>query len=543
MLKQRDMTGFVGSKYAVDASVSAVLLLLLVALYGQVGTFEFVILDDADYVYKNVMVRDGLTIDGIGWAFTSFHPGNWHPLTWLSHMLDVSLFGVDPGWHHLVNVWFHGVNALLVYFFFRFALGEVWPAMLIAVLFLVHPLHVESVAWVAERKDLLSAFFFLVVLHCYRYYVGRTTLTRYALVFFCFVLGAMSKATIVTLPVVLLLLDYWVFNRFQTSQSLPQPLQRFGLYALLVEKFPLLIVSAVLSFMTIAAGSDALLSVATTPFNERIMNAVVSYAVYLKQTVFPIDLVAFYPLRQIDFVRQFLPSLLLLVSVSAVVVYFRQAWPLLLMGWLWYLLMLIPAIGIIQISTQAHADRFVYLPSIGIFLIIALILPKPGTRLFRYSLYATPAFLALFFFLAYLQIGYWRNNNILFHRAIDVTGNNYVAYANLAADYTNREMYEEAEHYAGKALAMKSDRYPAYLLFGNIRLGQGNYIEAERYYRHALNKSKDNESVLNNLGIVLAKQGRESEAIEFFNRALKSKPNMLEAKRNLARYSLREQQQ
>ncbi len=535
------MTNFLRSKSAADASVSVALLLMLVALYGQVGNFEFVILDDADYVYQNVMVTNGLTIEGIGWAFTSFHPSNWHPLTWLSHMLDVSLFGVDPGWHHLVNVFFHGVNSLLVYFFFRLVLEEVWPAMLIAALFLVHPLHVESVAWVAERKDLLSAFFFLVVLHCYRYYVARNTLTRYILVFFFFVLGAMSKATVVTLPLVLLLLDYWPFTRFHASQDLPQPLQRCGRYALLVEKFPLLIISAALSFMTIAAGSDALLSVETTPFYDRIMNAVVSYAVYLQQIFLPVDLAAFYPLHEIDLVRQFLPSLLLLVSVTAVLVYCRQTRPFLLMGWLWYVLMLVPVIGIIQVSTQAHADRFVYLPSIGIFLIIALILPKPGTRSFRYSLFTVPAFLSFLFFLAYLQAGYWKNNNILFHRAIDVTKNNYVAHVNLAADYTNRRMYEQAEHYARKALVLRSDRYPGYLLLGNIRLGQGNYTEAERYYRHALLKSRDNESVLNNLGIVLAKQGRETEAVEFFNRALKAKPNMLEAKRNLSRYSVREQ--
>ncbi len=537
MPKQNPITACLRGKSVADATVSAVLLLVLVALYGQVGDFEFVILDDADYVYQNVMVTNGLTIEGISWAFTSFHPSNWHPLTWLSHMLDVSVFGVDPGWHHLVNVFFHGANSLLIYFFFRFVLGEVWPAMLIAAVFLIHPMHVESVAWVAERKDLLSAFFFLIVLHCYRIYVGQPTLTRYALVLLFFVLGAMSKATVVTLPLVLLLLDYWPFNRFQASQFLPPPLQRFGRYALIVEKTPLLFVSAALSYMTITAGSDALLSIETTSFFERIMNAVVSCARYLKQLFLPTELAVFYPLRPIEFIGEFLPSLLLLVTISAVVVYLRPKLPFLLIGWLWYLLMLAPVIGIIQISTQAHADRFVYLPSIGIFLLAVLIPPKPGCRIFRPALFATTAFLSLFFFLAYVQIGYWSNNNVLFHRAIDVTKNNFVAHVNLAADYTNREMYEQAERYARKALAMKPDRYPAYLLLGNIRLSQGNYIEAERYYRHALKKSRYKESVLNNLGVALAKQGRESEAVEFFNLALESKPDMLEAKRNLARHS------
>lgn len=540
MLKQISTARFLRSGSVADASVSVVLLILLAALYGRVGNFEFVILDDADYVYKNVMVTNGLTIEGVVWAFTSFHPNNWHPLTWLSHMLDVSLFGVDPGWHHLMNVLLHGFNSLLVYFFFRHVLREIWPSILIAALFLVHPLHVESVAWVAERKDLLSAFFFLVALHCYRYYARRNTLTRYALVFLLFGLGAMSKAMVVTLPLVLLLLDYWPLNRFQTPQALPSVLRRFGRYGLLVEKAPLLLISAALSFMTIASGSDALLSTETTPLQQRIMNAVISYAVYLRQLFIPIDLAAFYPLRKLDFIRQFLPSLSLLVGVSVIALYSRRTRPFILMGWLWYVLMLIPVIGIIQISTQAHADRFVYLPSIGIFLIIALILPKPGTQLFRYPLYAMTAFIALLSFLAYLQVGYWRNNNILFHRTIEVTKNNYVAHVNLAADYTNREMYKQAEHHAKKSLALRTDRYPAYLLLGNIRLGQGNYFEAERYYRYALQLSNNNESVLNNLGIVLAKQGRESEAVELFNRALASKPNMPEAKRNLARYSARE---
>ncbi len=521
-----------------DVSASAALVVILIALYAQAGRFEFIILDDADYVYENTMVTNGLTLEGVAWAFTSFYPSNWHPLTWLSHMLDVSLFGVEPGWHHLVNVFFHGVNTLLVYFFFRLLLGELWPAVWIAVLFLVHPLHVESVAWVAERKDLLSALFFLIVLHCYRCYVQRTTWARYGLVFSFFVLAALSKATAVTLPLVLLLLDYWPFDRLANPSTVPRPLRRYGRFGLLVEKIPLFFVSAGLSLMTIAAGSDALLSADTTPFSERIMNAVVSYAVYLKQLFVPVDLAAFYPLRRIDFVREFLLALLVIVSVSVVAVYLHRSRRYVLMGWLWFVLMLVPVIGIVQISTQAHADRFVYLPSIGIFLIVALSMPRPGTRFFRHAFFAASAYMALLFFVAFLQIGYWRNDNILFHRAIDVTRNNYVAHVNLAADYTKRGMYPQAERYAAKALAMKRDRYPAYLSLGNIRLGQGNYSEAETYYRRAWQIARHNESVLNNLGIALAKQGREREALDFFNRALEIEPDMLEAKRNLARYSV-----
>lgn len=461
------------------------LIVVPLAVYWQTGSHEFVNYDDPGYVVENPHVNTGLTGDNIRWAFTAISNSNWHPLTWLSHMLDCQLYGLTPKGHHLTSVFLHIVNAVLLFVLFRRMTGAQWQSAFVAALFALHPLHVESVAWVAERKDVLSASFFMLTLLAYTRYAERPTLGRYLPVFFSFVLGLMAKPMLVTLPFILLLLDYWPLGR---SQAKPAGLR------LVLEKIPLFVLSIASSIITIYAQNTegAISSMEAIPFVSRLANTVLAYAGYIEKTVWPARLIVLYPLTDQMPVWKVAGAILLLVCVSAIV--FRQArrFPFLPVGWLWFLGMLVPVIGLVQVGSQSMADRYTYLPLIGLFIMIAWggaeLLEKWRHR--RIALFASAVtIIMLLSSVTWLQIRHWKNSVELLSHALKFTSNAFL-YNNL-----------------GLALA-----------------SQGKLDEAIIQYTKALQLNPNDDFAHYNLGLAFAKQGKLSEAVYHYSESLRINP-------------------
>mgnify|MGYP001573995628 FL=1 len=521
----------------IRAHVFAVVLLLLALalIYGRSGGFDYVDYDDMDYVVRTEAVSAGLTMDGVRWAFTAFHKSNWHPLTWISHMIDVSLFGLDPGPAHLVNVAFHEANSLLVYLL-ALALLRNWRAsLLVAYLFLAHPLHVESAGWIAERKDVLCSMFYLLSILAYLRFAAQPCARRYALVIFAFVLALLSKPMAVTLPVVLLLLDFWPLGRLGGEATLILG-KRFPAYAvLLAEKIPLFALSLASGIVTLAAQKAAIAPIDRVPLDDRLINSVVAYVTYLRDTIAPTRLAILYQLGPIDFLASFFPSLLVLVAISIVALGWRKRYPWLLFGWLWFLLLLLPVIGLIQVGSQSHADRYMYLPSIGLFLALGAAVARLSGAASKKALLALAPALVFYSFMAWVQLGYWSGPYMLYTRTLDVVGESFLAHVGLAGFYLREERMQEAEAHAVKALSLNSDSPLAYAMLGDVLATKKNYSDAEELFRVALSKDPGDARLLANLGILLELQGRLEEARQFFAAALKADPNLPKARESLKR--------
>jgi hypothetical protein len=425
------------------------LLAAIGVVYWPVRHFEFINFDDDVYVWANPEVQNGLTLRGLAWAFTTGHAGNWHPLTWLSHMLDCQLFGVNAGAHHLVNVLFHAANTLLLFGVLKRMTGARWRSALVAALFALHPLHVESVAWVAERKDVLSTCFWLLTLWAYVRYVQKPeihystaalrplTSWNYWLALVFFVCGLMSKPMVVTLPLVLLLLDYWPLNRvagckLPAASSDPE---RSTLLALVWEKVPFLALAGVSCGLTlwVQQRGGAVASVESLPLGLRTGNAVVAYVRYLGHAFWPGGLAVFYPYQAWS-----LPTVVgagvLLAGVTGVVVWRGRSERHLLVGWLWYLATLIPVIGLVQVGGQSLADRYTYVPLIGMFVLVAWGMPRSLTqpRLGKLAMIAAAsAVLCACAVLSWVQVHHWRDSETLFRYALKVTTGSAQAHNNL----------------------------------------------------------------------------------------------------------------
>jgi hypothetical protein len=334
-------------------------------VFGQTLRHDFVNVDDTEYVLKNVEVARGLTSEGAVWAFTHFHVSNWHPLTWISHMLDCQFFGLSPGGHHLTNVLLHMATAICLFLVLRQMTAALWRSAFVAAVFAIHPLRVESVAWVAERKDVLSGLFFVLTIGAYVRYARRPSRAGYAAVTVLFALGLMCKPMLVTLPFVLLLLDYWPLNRVGNRNFL-QVLRR-----LVLEKLPLFALAAASGLVTLFAQKGVIQPFASISFPVRAANAFISYVAYLRQLFWPSNLAALYPFPSGGIVVPGILSLILLAGISLGVFVLRRRYPYLVTGWLWYLIMLGPVIGILQVGIQARADRYTYLPQIGLYVLLA----------------------------------------------------------------------------------------------------------------------------------------------------------------------------
>jgi tetratricopeptide (TPR) repeat protein len=507
---------------------------ITLVIYGQVEGFSFVNYDDNLYVTDNEHVQAGLTLDGLRWAFTTGGASNWHPVTWLSHMLDVTWFGERSGAHHLVNVLLHAVAAVLLFRVLKNMTAAVWPSALAAALFAVHPLHVESVAWVSERKDVLSAVFWLLTLSAYHAFVKRPSAGRYAATLLLFAVGLMAKPMLVTLPAVLLLLDYWPLRRYTGSRPLAAQV-----FSRVIEKAPLLVLAAascVVTFLVQRQG-QSVASVDVLPLTLRVENAVVSYARYLLMTVWPRGLAVFYPHPGPALPGwQVVLALVVLAAITAMAAARARRSPYLLVGWLWYVGTLVPVIGLVQVGGQALADRYTYIPLIGVFIMGAWGAGELGARArVPKPVWAAAAGIAVVLLAAgaAVQTSYWRDSITLMEHALRVTGRNFLAHKNLGVALAEQKRYEEAIQQYRQGIAIKPDDPELYYNLGNALDEMGRSDEAIAAYRKALEVEPDHAESHYNLGNTLARKGDYDGAIEHYRGVLGIDPGHLSARVNL----------
>jgi protein O-mannosyl-transferase len=505
----------------------------LVALtYGSAAGLGAVNFDDPRYVFQNPHVQRGLTGEGVAWALTTFHAGNWHPLTWISHMLDVELFGLDPGHHHLVNAILHGAATLLLFGFLGAATGHLWRSALAAALFAAHPLHVESVAWISERKDLLCAAFWFLACRAYLSYARRPGAARYALVAGAMALALLCKPMAVTLPAVLLLLDFWPLGR--VAPGAPLPARVLGLVR---EKVPLLALSAASSALTLLAQSrgGAVSDVPTLGAGARIGNAVLSYALYLGKTVWPLDLAVVYP-------HPFLGaggisawgvagSALLLAAITALAAWQRSRRPWLAVGWLWYLVALLPVIGLVQVGLQGMADRYTYVPLVGIFIALAWLAGEaaeaPGPRRIAAALACAGLVLGSSA-LARRQVETWRDSFTLFGHALEVTTDNWLALRNLGVAWQDARQPEKAIPALEESLRLMPGDGQTWMNLGIAYASVRRYADARSCLERAAEMRPGDGHVWFNLGIFYLLSGQAERVPEVELRLRPIDPDLAE---------------
>jgi tetratricopeptide (TPR) repeat protein len=514
----------------------------ILAVYWQANTHKFVNIDDGLYVTKNAQVKNGLDLDGVVWAFKSTQATNWHPLTWLSHMLDVELYGLNAGAHHMSSVLLHIVNSLLLFIVFRKMTAHLWPSAFVAALFALHPLHVESVAWVAERKDVLSTFFWLLTMFSYARYAERPGIIRYLAVVACFMLGLMAKPMLVTLPFVLLLLDVWPLRRIRFERSgadeTGDNLRRSPGFWLIWEKIPLFLLTVACSVLTfvVQQKGGAVRSLEMYPLTMRVANALVSYVKYIVKMIWPVDLAVFYPHPGSLPIWQVAGAGLFLALVSVVVLRAIRRRPWFAVGWLWYAGTLVPVIGLVQIGLQAMADRYTYVPLIGLFIMVAWGVAELLDRWrHKEKLLTTAAIivLAVFSTISWRQVTYWKDSLTLYKQTLMATSSNYVIHNNLGFSLIARHRFEEAITHFKAALRINPDYENASINLGIALLSQGKIDQCIAYYQEILKKKPAYAGVHHNLGIVLLRNGKVENAVFHFREALRLKPDYAQAYNSL----------
>ena len=531
----------------------AVLLLLALGAFAwwPASRGEFVSLDDAAYVTENSNVQAGLTWSGVTWAFSSCHSANWHPLTWLSHMLDVQLYGLQPLGHHLTSVLFHFANTLLLFLLLHRMTGALWRSALVAALFALHPLRVESVAWVAERKDVLSTFFGLLCLLAYARYAQESKVQSprskvfYVLALVTYALGLMSKPMLVTLPCVLLLLDYWPLKRiaecgvWSAESRFTFHVSRSTLLPLLLEKVPFFALSAASCLVTflVQHSGGAVMSAAELPLAGRIANALVGYAQYLGKTVWPVNLACFYPRPEHWPAGQVALAVLLLAGITVVALRLLLKRPYIAVGWLWFLGMLVPVIGLVQVGEQAIADRYTYLPSIGLYVLVVWgcsDLAVSWPRL-KPLLAAAAGFVVVALVLATRQqVPHWQNSEALFRHALSVTQSNPWVHCLLANTLADKGDFAVAEAQAREALRLKPGFPEIEILYARILADGGKTNEAVSALSDVLRRSPSDASAQLALAATLSRSGDVASAIEHYRQALALNPGDAQARFGLA---------
>ncbi len=516
--------------------VSLFLILATLAIFWPVKNSQFINLDDWEYVIENPHVLNGLSFKEVAWAFTTKHASNWHPLTWLSHMLDIELYGLNPGGHHLTNLIFHLASTLLLFWIFKWTTGMLWRSGFVALLFALHPLHVESVAWVAERKDVLSTFFWMLTMMAYVHYVRQTSLKRYFMVFLSLALGLMSKPMLVTLPFVLLLLDYWPLGRLRLGlgeqRSRGKPSEKPGAFRLVWEKAPLFILVIVSCLLTMWAQRGAMVSLEVFPLGVRIANALVSYVSYIGKMIWPARLAVLYPYSEGLPAWQVLGADLFLLGVSVLAIREVRRRPYLVAGWLWYLGTLVPVIGLVQVGAQAMADRYTYVPLIGLFVMVVWGIAEclAGWRYRRVLLPVSAAFVtALLMTLTRIQLQYWHDSDRLYRHSLEVTERNYQIHYNLGVTLTKEGRNDEAKAQYAEALKTRPDYYKALSAMGMILSREGKYSEAIAYYEKSLRINPDYEDTHYNLGQAFFRMGKYEKAVAAYREVIRIKPDDAEA--------------
>ena len=549
--------------------VYSVIILATLTVYLPVRDFDFVVYDDPIYVAHNPRVLRGLTLKNILWSLTAVEASNWHPLTWVSHMTDIQIFGLNAGGHHLTSVGFHILNTILLLVWLNTMTGEFWKSSFVAALFALHPLHVESVAWIAERKDVLSTFFCFLALLCYTHYCQKKSRQQYLLSLFFFIFALMAKPMIVTLPFVFLILDYWPLKRFPTEFLKTIPVHnKLVLKHLLIEKIPFLLFSFLSCLKTLATQHNTVSSIEKFPLIPRIENSIVSYTEYLAKMACPFPLAVLYPHPRMFSSWKITASLFVLSAISFLAIRKLQRKPWLAVGWFWYIGTLLPVIGMVQVGVQGYADRYTYIPLIGVFMMIAWQVPEM-VQSWKYKTIAlsvsTAGILCVLWVLTSFQVRHWDNSITLFEHTLKSTSENFVAHNNLGISLAEKGDFDEAIVHYHKALRIfpgfcdpyynlgfasykQGDIQGAILHFQNgvacnPKFAQAHYFlgnfhfelkqidNAILYYGKALKIYPDYVNAMINLGIALSIIGKSDESLALFKEAKRIDPDSTDARR------------
>jgi len=511
---------------------SIFLIVIITSLvYFQAIHFDFVNYDDDGYVYQNPLVKSGISIKGIFEAFSEMYKANWIPLTLISYMMDTEIFGVSPIGYHFTNIFFHILNSVLVFFFFKISTGHLWSGFVVAMLFAIHPLHVESVVWISERKDVLSTFFGICALIMYVRYATQKDLKKYLAVFLLFLCSLMSKPMLVTLPLVFFLLDFWPIHRMPSKQIS----ENFrNILMLVFEKLPFFILSLIFSIIAILSqkSGGTVGTITEFPLSVRLMNSIVSYTEYIFKAVWPTNLAVIYPYQPDIRISRIIISILVLFVITCAVIYWNKKNPALLVGWSWFLITLLPVIGLIQVGTQAMADRYTYVPLIGLFIVAVwgiqyLILKFRLNK--RIVGMATATIILTFSIMTLNQITIWKNSATLFKHALSVTHDNWVAHLNYGEALLEQGQVEEAIGQYKKALEIKPNFELAYLNIGAVFAKKGQADHAIAYYQKALAIRQNQPMAWLNLGNAYFRKGVPDKAIFYYETALSFKPDFAEA--------------
>ena len=554
--------------------IYSVLILSILSVYVPVKDFDFINYDDDLYVYQNPRVLGGFTFKNILWSLTTFEASNWHPLTWISHMTDIQIFGLNAGGHHLTSVGFHILNTILLLVWLNTMTGEFWKSSFVAAVFALHPLHVESVAWIAERKDVLSTFFCFLALLYYTHYCQKKNRQQYLFSLFFFICALMAKPMVVTLPFVFLILDYWPFKRFPEVFSKKIPVHDIWvLKHLLVEKIPFLIFSFLSCWITLVAQQSTVLSTNSFPLIPRIANSLISYTEYLAKMVCPFPLAVIYPHPRMFSLWKLTASLFVILSISFLAILKIRRRPWLAVGWFWYIGTLMPVIGLVQVGVQGYADRYTYIPLIGIFIMIAWQVPEM-VQSWRHKSIALSAgaagILSVLWILTSFQIRHWENGITLFEHALQSTSENFVAHNNLGVLLAEKGKYDEANmhyhetlrivpgfgdtcnnlgwisyklgnyqeailHYQ-EAIAYDPHAAQSYYSLANLYLNLGQISDASTYFLKALKIRPDYVEAMTKLAIVLVLIGKYDESLALFKKAIRINPDYADARKNMAKF-------
>ncbi|MBT3921997.1 MAG: tetratricopeptide repeat protein [Nitrospina sp.] len=531
-------------------AICILLVAATLAVYWPTQDHEFINYDDKEYITENWNVKSKLSQKSIAWAFTTSHAANWHPVTWLSHIVDYQFYRSNPKGHHLTNLFFHIANALLLFLILFRITGASWQSGFVATLFALHPFNVESVAWVAERKSVLSTFFWFLTMWAYIHYAKKPGIKRYGLVALFFALGLMSKPMLVTLPLVLLMMDYWPLRRlkFENDEGHNEVTEKYSdkkmdFWHLVWEKIPLFLLTTVSSIVTVVVqkSGGAVQNMEAYSLSARITNAMVSYIVYLKKAVWPKELALFYPHpgNSLAIWKGILCGMVL-VGISAIAIKFIRKAPYFAFGWFWYLGTLAPVIGFVQVGGQAMADRYAYVPLIGIFIMVAWGVPEllaKWRNRDKVLVVLAGIYIPVLMILTWNQVSHWKNSISVFRHAIKVTDKEHpnfaLVHANLGSALSAERKTAEAIFHFKKALHLEPNFTLAHNNLGNALFDAGKTDDAISHYKLAIKLKPDYAAAHNNLGIALSNSGKTDEAISHYKKAIKFKPEFAQPHYNL----------